>query len=49
MKLIYSPDDRAKHGKGYYWQEYRNWRTSQLFKTKEEAMKAKEQNKIKWD
>ena len=49
MELIFSPDDKAKYGMGYYWQEYRNWKTSQLFKTVEEAEKAKKENKLRWD
>jgi len=47
MKLIFSPDDHAKHGKGYYWQEYKKWRTSQLFKTEKEAIRASDQYTIK--
>ena len=49
MKLIFSPDDYDKYSKGYYWQEYRNWKTSQLFETVEEAERAKEENKLRWD
>ena len=49
MKLIFSPDDHDKYGKGYYWQDSKTWRTSQLFKTVEEAEKAKEENKLRWD
>lgn len=49
MRLIYSPDDNKKHGKGYYWEEYKNWKTSQLFKTEEEAMQSKKENKLRWE
>jgi len=49
MKLIYSHDDAMKCGKGWYWQRYKDWKTSQLFKTDTEAFQAKHQNKLKWE
>ncbi|MCK4760286.1 MAG: hypothetical protein KAT69_09550 [Candidatus Aminicenantes bacterium] len=48
-KLIYSPDDEINYGKGWYWQERKNWKTSQLFKTEKEAMKAMLEDKLKWN
>ena len=44
MQLVYSPDDN-----GWYWQRYKDWKTSQIFRTELEALKAKEKNKLKWE
>jgi len=49
MKLIYSPDDARRYGKGWYWQRFIDWKTSQLFKTEKEAIKAKKENCLKWE
>lgn len=45
MKLIYSPDDG-----GYYWQQSgpTDWRTSQLFKTREAAIRAQQRGTLRW-
>ena len=41
--LVYSPDDN-----GYYWQElYDDWLVSKVFPTKEEAIKADEED-MQW-
>lgn len=49
MKLIFNPDDKEKHGKGWYWQRFTDWKTSQLFNTEEEAEQARDINILKWD
>ena len=42
--LVYSPDDG-----GYYWQElFGDWAVSKLFKTKQEAMDANEED-MEWE
>ena len=47
LDLIYSPDDAMECGKGWYLQQaYGEWKTSQLFEAKEEAIKAKNENKL---
>jgi len=43
MKLIFSPDDNS-----WYWQRYSDWKTSQLFKTEEEARQARDIGILKW-
>jgi len=42
MYLVYSPDDD-----GYYWQDDKD-RTSQIFKTEQAAMLAREQGGLTW-
>jgi len=44
MNLIFSPDDN-----GYYFQRFSDWKTSQLFKTEKEAIKARKENKLIWE
>ena len=43
FSLIYSPDDG-----GYYIERHSDDKTSQVFKTREQALKALKNNKIKW-
>ncbi len=43
MRLIYSADDN-----GWYWED-ENWRTSQVFGTREDAIKARKQGELRWD
>lgn len=43
MELIYSPDDA-----GYYWQRFSDWKTSQVFKTRSLAERAKAKGKLRW-
>lgn len=40
VELVYSPDDAAETGKGYYLQRYPSGDTSQLFRTQQEARNA---------
>ena len=54
IKLIFSPDDEDKTGKGWYFEERSlntsgNWRTSQLFSTQSKANDAWKQGNIKWE
>jgi len=50
IDLIYSPDDAANSGKGYYLQRYPSGETSQLFDTQAEAQRAFDNPKtIKWE
>ena len=46
IELIYSEDDD-----GYYWQDFNTAKqsTSQVFNTKDEAIRAKENHTILWD
>lgn len=44
MKLVFSPDDN-----GWYWQRYSDWKTSQLFKSEEEAQQARDINILRWE
>lgn len=49
VDLIYSPDDAAATGKGYYLQRYPDGATSPLYRTQFEAQKAfKHGNIIEW-
>lgn len=49
VNAIFSPDDEAKTGKGWYLQERGgDWRTSQLFKTEQSAWDAWRDGKIVW-
>jgi hypothetical protein len=50
IDLVYSPDDDADCGKGYYLHRYKpSDETSQLFATREAALKALAANKVRWD
>ena len=51
VELVYSPDDAAETGKGYYLQRYPGGATSPLYRTQQDAMKAfgKGVDTIKWD
>jgi hypothetical protein len=50
MDLVYSPDDEADSGKGYYLHRYKpRDETSQLFESREKALKALAANKVRWD
>ena len=48
--LVYSPDDEAECGKGYYWEDQVSdtWRQSQLFATIEDAEKAFRNQTLYW-
>ena len=43
MELIYSPDER-----GWYWQRFSDWKTTQLFATKELAIRARDDKILEW-
>lgn len=43
MELVYSPDEA-----GYYWQRFSDWKTSQVFKTRSLAVRAKAKGKLRW-
>ena len=43
MRLIYSP-----HDGGYYWERW-DWKTSQVFPSKQEALDALRHNRCRWD
>ena len=43
MELIYSIDEDI-----WYWQRYSDWKVSQSFKSKQQAIKAKINNKLIW-
>ncbi len=49
IELIYSPDDAAATGCGWYWQSVYGDATSQLFATEEEARRARQYGKLKWE
>ena len=42
--LIYSSDDR-----GFYFQRFSDWKTTQVFSTKQEALDADELGLLIWD
>lgn len=42
-RLVYSDDD-----KGYYWERFRDWKTSQIYATVKEARESLENNTIIW-
>ena len=42
--LTYSPDEDV-----YYWTRYEDWKISQLFKTEEEAYRARSENKVTYN
>ncbi len=44
--VVYSPDDEAETGKGWYIHDYETNKTSQLFATKNEAWDASLNNKL---
>ena len=44
MHLVHSP-----HDGGYYWERFSDWKTSQVFKTEEEAREAKTAGKLRWN
>jgi len=48
MTLIYSPDDEEESGKGYYWERFSDWKISQLYKTKHEAIQARHNHRLKF-
>jgi|TARA_R110000737_G_scaffold203075_1_gene222213 hypothetical protein len=48
-RMIYSYDDNRDFGKGWYWQRYKDWRTSQSFSTKKEALIANRNNTLDWE
>ena len=48
VDLVYSPDDEAESGKGYYLHRYGPEGFSPLFATKEDALKVLENPKFRW-
>jgi hypothetical protein len=49
MDLVYSPDDDAETGKGYYFHRYKpRDETSQLFESRAVAIFALHAKKIRW-
>lgn len=45
MALIYSPDDQ-----GWYWERrYTDWKVSQLFNSKPDALLAKMKGMLEWN
>ena len=44
LDLVYSPDEH-----GWYWQKFPKQTTSRLYASKQEALKARADNKIEWD
>ena len=51
VELVYSSDDDANYGKGYYLQRWPDQSTSPSYKTQQAAIKAfrKGVDTIKWD
>jgi hypothetical protein len=50
VDLVYSPDDDASSGRGYYFHRYKpRDETSQLFANREDALKAFAANKVRWE
>lgn len=48
MRLVYSPDDAARSGKGWYWERH-DWKTSQLFASRAAAEDAMRDDSLVWD
>lgn len=48
VDLIYSPDDEAETGKGYYLSRQRPYAQSKMFATEREALDAFLGGKIRW-
>jgi hypothetical protein len=48
MRLVYSPDDAARTGKGWYWERDGDWAVSQSFATREEAEAARRKGRLVW-
>tara|TARA_R100000808_G_scaffold22314_1_gene48493 strand:+ start:838 stop:1005 length:168 start_codon:yes stop_codon:yes gene_type:complete len=51
IELVYSKDDHANLGKGWYWMRWLGGgetKTSQSFGSKDEAKKAEHDGRLKW-
>jgi len=49
LDLIYSPDDAAATGKGWYFQDLDDDAVSICYRSKQEALVAYKNDKIKWE
>ncbi len=44
MHLVHS-----HHDNGWYWERFSDWKTSQVFRTRDEAVVARREQELRWE